>query len=95
MRVDSWIETGTEVSGYYDPMLAKIIARGATRDAAIAKLAQALAAHAHHGIETNLAYLRIGARAPGLRRAASRPPRCSSSMRWRCRRIEVLDARHA
>ena len=32
VRVDGWVETGTEVSAYYDPLLAKIIARGATRE---------------------------------------------------------------
>jgi urea carboxylase len=58
MRVDSWIETGTEVSGYYDPLLAKIIARGASREAAIGNLAQALAATDIHGIETNVPWLR-------------------------------------
>jgi urea carboxylase len=58
VRVDSWIETGTEVSGYYDPMLAKIIARGASRDEAIGNLARALAATDIHGIETNVAWLR-------------------------------------
>ena len=38
-RVDGWVETGTEVSAYYDPMLAKMIARGATREQAIAQSA--------------------------------------------------------
>ena len=58
MRVDAWIETGTEVSGYYDPLLAKIIARGATREEAISNLSRALAATEIHGIETNVPWLR-------------------------------------
>ncbi|HET9475395.1 MAG TPA: 5-oxoprolinase/urea amidolyase family protein, partial [Steroidobacteraceae bacterium] len=57
VRVDGWIETGTEVSAYYDPLLAKIIARGATRDAAILNLTRALTAARIDGIETNLPYL--------------------------------------
>ena len=57
-RVDGWIETGTEVTPYYDPMLAKIIVSGADRPAAIAALRQALAQTSVAGIETNLAYLR-------------------------------------
>src|SRR5688572_6453488 len=57
IRVDAWIEDGTEVTGYYDPMLAKVIARGATRELAIANLAGALAAARIDGIETNLPYL--------------------------------------
>jgi urea carboxylase len=57
LRVDAWIEAGTEVTGFYDPMLAKIIARGADRDAAIGQLAAALDASSIDGIETNLRYL--------------------------------------
>jgi urea carboxylase len=57
-RVDHWIETGTEVSAHYDPMLAKLIAHAATREQALAKLDCALASTQLHGIETNQAYLR-------------------------------------
>lgn len=58
IRVDGWVETGTEISPYYDPMLAKIIAYGSTRSEAIARLAAALDATRLHGIATNLDYLR-------------------------------------
>ncbi|HTQ36210.1 MAG TPA: 5-oxoprolinase/urea amidolyase family protein [Steroidobacteraceae bacterium] len=57
VRVDGWIETGTEVGNWYDPMLAKIIAHGATREEAIARLRAALARTRIHGIETNLPFL--------------------------------------
>ncbi|MBB6091393.1 urea carboxylase [Povalibacter uvarum] len=57
-RVDSWIETGTEVPAHYDPMLAKIIADGQTREEALANLDRALSQTQVHGIETNQAYLR-------------------------------------
>ena len=57
-RIDGWIETGTEVTPFYDPMLAKVIVAAADRDAAIAALQGALAATSIAGIETNLAYLR-------------------------------------
>ena len=43
VRVDGWAETGLEVSPYYDPMLAKVIAHGATRDTAFDVLGEALA----------------------------------------------------
>ncbi|KFC70999.1 ATP-dependent urea carboxylase [Devosia sp. LC5] len=56
-RIDTWIETGTEVTPYYDPMLAKIIVAGADRPAAIANLRAALKDTSITGIETNLAYL--------------------------------------
>lgn len=57
-RIDAWIETGTEVTPFYDPMLAKIIVTGADRSAAIAALQQALEETRVSGIETNLGYLR-------------------------------------
>ncbi|WP_296709624.1 urea carboxylase [Rhodoblastus sp.] len=57
-RVDGWIEKGAEVTANYDPMLAKIIVHGATRDEALAKLRAALAQTRIAGIETNLSYLR-------------------------------------
>ncbi|OYV36559.1 MAG: urea carboxylase, partial [Rhodospirillales bacterium 20-64-7] len=57
LRVDTWVEEGTAVSAFYDPMLAKFIATGATRAAARAALRAALAASEVFGIETNLDYL--------------------------------------
>ncbi len=58
VRVDSWIDTGTEVSAFYDPMIAKLIVHAETREAALAKMQQALDATQLHGIATNLDYLR-------------------------------------
>jgi urea carboxylase len=58
IRVDGWVETGTEVSPYFDPMLAKVIAHGATREEARTRLAAALDATRLHGIATNLGFLR-------------------------------------
>ncbi len=57
LRVDAWVEEGTAVSPYYDPMLAKFIALGPVRAAALARLQTALAATQISGIETNLDYL--------------------------------------
>jgi urea carboxylase len=57
-RVDGWIETGTEVTPFYDPMLAKLIVSGDTREAAIAALSDALKNTHLSGIETNLEYLK-------------------------------------
>ncbi len=57
-RVDTWVETGTEVTSFYDPMLAKIIVAADDRPSAIEKLRTALAGTSVTGIETNLQYLR-------------------------------------
>ena len=57
-RIDGWIETGTEVTAFYDPMLAKMIVVAEDRPLAIEKLKTALANTSISGIETNLDYLR-------------------------------------
>ena len=57
-RIDGWIETGTEVTPYYDPMLAKVIVKADDRAGAIAALRKALAETSISGIGTNLEYLR-------------------------------------
>src|SRR5882672_1157800 len=57
-RTDTWVERGTEVSAFYDPLLAKVVVHGETREAAARKLAEALDATRLSGIETNLDYLR-------------------------------------
>ncbi len=58
VRVDGWIETGTEVTPFYDPMLAKVIVTGKTRENAITNLSLVLDQTRIDGIETNLGYLR-------------------------------------
>jgi urea carboxylase len=57
-RVDTWVERGSEIPPYYDPMIAKVIVTAADRVAAVTELARALSRTRIAGIETNLAYLR-------------------------------------
>ena len=57
-RIETWVETGSEVSAFYDPMIAKIIVRGTDRTDALARLDAALADTRVHGLENNLPYLR-------------------------------------
>jgi acetyl/propionyl-CoA carboxylase alpha subunit len=58
IRVDAGIEAGDEVPVAYDPLLAKLIAAGETRDEAFARLAAALRKTDVRGVTTNLAFLR-------------------------------------
>jgi 3-methylcrotonyl-CoA carboxylase alpha subunit len=58
VRVDSAVEEGGEVSTFYDPMIAKIIASGATRTEAIARLGSACAEVEVWPVRTNAAFLR-------------------------------------
>jgi propionyl-CoA carboxylase alpha chain len=53
VRVDSGVETGSIVGVHYDAMLAKVIAHGATREEASARLADALDRARLHGVITN------------------------------------------
>lgn len=57
IRVDSGVATGGEVTVYYDPMLAKVIAAAETRDAAIRRMQTALRGYVVLGVTTNLDYL--------------------------------------
>ena len=89
-RVDSWIETSTEVTPFYDPLLAKIIVKGANRQEAIAKLQEALAASRIKGIETNLEYLSVIAASPVFAAAAQTTKFCES-LEYHPRSIDVLE----
>ena len=56
-RVDSGIESGGEVSPFYDSMVAKIITHGATRDEARRRMIKALSETALFGPKTNRDFL--------------------------------------
>lgn len=57
IRVDGGVRTGDVISPFYDPMIAKVIVRGADRDEARARMLQVLA-HTHVvGVHTNVAFL--------------------------------------
>ncbi len=58
VRVDAGIVTGDQVTIHYDPMIAKVIALAATRDAAIRKMDRALSQYVILGVTTNLRFLR-------------------------------------
>ncbi len=53
LRVETAVESGSEISPHYDPMLAKVIAWGETRDEAAALLARALQTARIHGPVNN------------------------------------------
>ena len=57
VRVDTGVEDGAEISPYYDPMVAKVIAHGATRADAVRLLADALTRAELHGTTTNRDFL--------------------------------------
>ncbi|RJP71605.1 MAG: 5-oxoprolinase/urea amidolyase family protein [Comamonadaceae bacterium] len=89
-RVDSWVERGTEVPAWYDPMLAKLIVTADTRDEALKKMEDALDATRLAGIETNLGYLRQVVRAPVFREGRQ-VTRFLSTFEFRPRTIDVIE----
>jgi urea carboxylase len=58
LRVDTWVERGSEIGASYDPLLAKLIAHGTDRQDALSKLKSALQETRIAGLECNLDYLR-------------------------------------
>ena len=58
VRIDTGVAQGDAVGDRYDPMLAKIIAHGPTRDAALDELRAALEGTTVLGVRTNLRFLR-------------------------------------
>ncbi len=59
VRVDDGFEEGMTIPIHYDPMIAKLIVHGATRDEAIARMERAIDDYAITGVETTLPFCRF------------------------------------
>jgi acetyl/propionyl-CoA carboxylase alpha subunit len=94
VRVDSGVAAGYEVSASYDPMIAKLIAAGDTREEAFDRLAAALRETEVGGVTTNLPFLRWLVSHPLVRAGRvttafltenaplSEPPRAAPAAAW-------------
>ncbi|HVR21105.1 MAG TPA: biotin carboxylase N-terminal domain-containing protein, partial [Polyangiaceae bacterium] len=69
VRVETWVERGSEISAYYDPLIAKLVVHADDRAAALTKLSAALEATRLAGVETNVEYLRAFARSEAMTQA--------------------------
>ncbi len=58
IRVDGGVQQGDAITPFYDPMIAKLIVRGADRNQARARMVQALGEIQGVGVQTNIAFLR-------------------------------------
>ena len=95
IRVDTGVAEGDTIGTSYDPLIAKLIASGATRDEALDRLADALAETEVEGVTTNLPFLQWLVAHPGLRAGAtttaflvehpplSSPPPAPPAAAWR------------
>ncbi len=91
VRCDGWVERGTEVTPFYDPLLAKLIVSGRDRAEALERLRAALAASRLDGIETNLDYLRQVATEPAFLRG-EHSTSTLAALEYRPRTIDVFEA---
>jgi 3-methylcrotonyl-CoA carboxylase alpha subunit len=57
IRIDTGVQTSSQISMYYDPMIAKLIAYGSTREEALQRLNQALNHYYIAGVKTNIPFL--------------------------------------
>jgi urea carboxylase len=89
-RVETWVERGTEITPFYDPLLAKIIVHGADRGEAMAKIQAALYKTNFAGIETNVEYLRQIVASEGFARGGV-VTSFLNGLVYSSRTIEVLD----
>ncbi len=67
VRVDTGVVEGSEVSMFYDPMIAKLITHGENRDLAIELMADALDAYYIRGVSHNISFLNALIRHPRFR----------------------------
>ncbi|NNG75807.1 urea carboxylase [Acinetobacter sp. ANC 4277] len=90
-RNETWVETGSNVSSFYDPMIAKIIVTSETRESAIQAMTDTLAKTQVAGIETNLEYLQ-NIVAGEVFKAGAQTTRFLNTFEWKTQKIEVLQA---
>ena len=91
IRCDTWIAAGTEVTPFYDPLLAKVLVHQADRGAALEQLRSALQTSTIAGIETNLAYLRQVINDPAFQQGTV-STRFLNTFKYQPRSIDVLES---
>lgn len=89
-RVETWVETGTDIPPYYDPLVAKIITHGADRAEALERMGAALSSTSLAGIETNVDYLRAICAEPRFQ-AGGFPTKLLGEFHYAPRLMEIID----
>ncbi|RZG75822.1 urea carboxylase [Acinetobacter sp. WCHAc060025] len=90
-RNETWVETGSNVSSFYDPMIAKIIVTSDSRESAIQAMTDTLAKTKVAGIETNLEYLQNIVDGDVFK-AGTQTTRFLNSFEWKTQKVEVLQS---
>jgi urea carboxylase len=89
VRADGWVVDGTEVSAFYDPLLAKLIVTAPDRAGAVTALQSALDQTRLEGIETNLDWLRTVVRSEAFV-SGQVSTRALESVAWTPQTIQVI-----
>ncbi len=89
-RVETWVERGSDIPPYYDPLVAKLIVYGKDRTEALNNMLATLAKTSVAGIETNLDYLRQVI-ADSVFREGRQTTRYLNSFHFHPATIEVLE----
>ncbi|MFZ0105737.1 MAG: urea carboxylase [Thiobacillus sp.] len=89
-RIESWVERGSDVPPFYDPMVAKIIVKGRDRAEALEKMQQALVNTRVAGIESNLGYLAQIVR-DAVFREGRQTTRYLNAFRYRPATVDVIE----
>jgi propionyl-CoA carboxylase alpha chain len=70
VRIDTGVDEGAEISMFYDPMIAKLICTGETREEAVTLMAKALDGFVVRGVSHNLDFLAAILAKPAFRQGA-------------------------
>ena len=89
VRVDGWVVDGTEVSAFYDPLLAKLIVTAPDRPTAVHALQSALQQTRLEGIETNLDWLRFVVSSEAFERGQV-STRTLDTLNWTPQTLEIV-----
>jgi urea carboxylase/allophanate hydrolase len=90
VRVDTWVRSGAELSSSYDPLIAKIIATGSSRDLAIERLLEALKSTSIAGVETNVDYVAQAIASPEFR-AGNFSTKTLDAFHYQAAAVEVIE----
>jgi urea carboxylase len=90
-RNETWVETGSNVSSFYDPMIAKIIVTADDRTSAIQAMTDTLTKTSVAGIETNLEYLQNIIDGEVFK-AGTQTTRFLNTFQCKTQKVEVLQA---
>ncbi|MBC7755586.1 MAG: urea carboxylase [Bdellovibrio sp.] len=89
-RIDTWVQRGSEISPFYDPLIAKVLVKADDRNQAVNAMQNALAETKLSGIETNLEYLRQ-VLADSVFPAGRQTTRYLNTFAYKPNTIDVLD----